>query len=216
MTEILAKIGIGKSKGGTREINYNFRGIDDIRNTIAPLQKECALAIIPRLIERVENDTRTTKNGGFSLWVVVKMEFDFINTIDGSSISVPVQGEAVDYSDKATQKAISQAYKMACINVFNIPTEGEEDTDAEKIVMQGKQTAIFETAALRDMYVQNCKDAFERAETVQHLKDRESMYHDKLILMRHSKDAVDVENAKELANLYKERLETLSQPKAKL
>src|SRR5574343_21518 len=159
MTELLSKVGIEKKQGKTDSIKYAFRGIDDIRNTIAPLQKQCALNIIPRMIERVENDSRKTSNGGFSLWVVAKMEFDFINTVDGSMVTVPQQGEAVDYSDKATQKAVSQAYKIACINVFNIPTEGEQDTDNEAIKIAATKHGEFESDALRQQYVDNCKGA---------------------------------------------------------
>jgi hypothetical protein len=216
MTELLAKIGIEKSKGGTREINYNFRGIDDIRNVIAPLQKKCALNIIPRMIERVENDARTTKNGGFSLWVVVKMEFDFINTIDGSIITCPMQGEAVDYSDKATQKAISQAYKIACINVFNIPTEGEQDADGEVIQIKGKQSGVFESDQLRNLFVENCKGAFVKTESLASLKDIESFYHDKLVMMRNSSVVEDVTAGNDIAALYKLKFEEFSKAKAKL
>jgi hypothetical protein len=216
MTELLSKQGIEKKKGNTNEIKYAFRGIDDIRNTIAPLQKQCALNIIPRLIERKENDTRKTKNDGFSLWVVARMEFDFVNTIDGSKVTVPVEGEAVDYSDKATQKAVSQAYKIACINVFNIPTEGEEDTDKEKIQIKGGQLGVFESPQLRDLFVENCKGAFDKSDTVAGLKDIESFYHDKLIMMRNSKDGEDVVKGAELAAFYKTKLDALSVPKGKL
>lgn len=216
MTELLAKQGIEKKKGNTAEIKYAFRGIDDIRNTIAPLQKQCALNIIPRMVERIENDTRQTKNGGFSLWVVAKMEFDFVNTVDGSLITVPVQGEAVDYSDKATQKAISQAYKIACINVFNIPTEGEQDTDAEKIEIKAAANGVFESDALRLMFVENCKGAFEKTESLAALKDIESFYHDKLVMMRNSSNKYDVAAGNEMALLYKTKHDELSKPKAKL
>jgi len=159
MTSLLAKGGIAKDKGGVGEIKYKFRGIDDIRNHIAPLQKECALNIIPSIVDRTEIE-RTTKNGSFALWVVLKIDFLFINTIDGTSSNVSWQAEAVDYSDKATQKAISQAYKTVCINVFNIPTEGEEDSDAEKIQFQAKRVGAFESDELRNMWVTNVKDAF--------------------------------------------------------
>lgn len=216
MTELLSKQGIEKKKGNTQEIKYAFRGIDDIRNTIAPLQKQCALNIIPRLVDRIENDTRRTKSDGFSLWVIAKMEFDFVNTVDGSLITVPVQGEAVDYSDKATQKAISQAYKIACINVFNIPTEGEEDTDGERIQIKGKPTGVFESDNLRNQYIENCKGAFEKTETLASLKDIESFYHDKLVMMRNSTVKEDVEAGNALALAYKAKHDLFMQPKAKL
>lgn len=201
MTALLAKEGIAKDKGGTQEIKYNFRGIDDIRNVIAPLQKECALNIIPKVLKRDEKE-RPTKNGGFSLWVTLDMEFDLTNTIDGSKVTAPIIAEAVDYSDKATQKAMSQAYKMMAINVFNIPTEGEQDTDAEKKEFAGKRVGVFETDELRRMWVSNCKGAFEQAESLVALKDVETFYHEKLILMGASQDVADKAEASEIRAIY--------------
>ena len=37
----------------------------------------------------------------------------------------------MDSSDKATNKAMSAAYKYACIQTFSIPVNGEPDADAE-------------------------------------------------------------------------------------
>jgi hypothetical protein len=39
-------------------------------------------------------------------------------------------GEAMDSGDKATNKAMSAAYKYACMQAFSIPTEGDNDADA--------------------------------------------------------------------------------------
>ena len=132
MTELLANKGIAKDKGGVGEIKYKFRGIDDIRNATATLQKECALVISPKVTSRIETE-RTTKSGSFAMWVILHVDFELVNTIDASKTVVSIIGEAVDYSDKATQKAMSQAYKIFAINAFNIPTEGEEDADSKNI-----------------------------------------------------------------------------------
>src|SRR5437899_55115 len=127
MTAALAKEGISKDKVNSDQ-KYKFRGIDDVRNAVASLMDECKLIIVPKMMERTEKEG-TTKNGGFSLRVIVKINFHFISRADGSELVVPMENEAVDYSDKATNKAVSQAYKTCCINVFNIPTEGEQDSD---------------------------------------------------------------------------------------
>src|SRR5690606_19364534 len=39
-------------------------------------------------------------------------------------------GEAMDSADKATNKAMSAAYKYAAFQTFCIPTEGDNDADA--------------------------------------------------------------------------------------
>lgn len=44
---------------------------------------------------------------------MVKAEFDFVATEDGSKHTVVTYGEAMDSGDKATNKAMSIAYKYA-------------------------------------------------------------------------------------------------------
>jgi hypothetical protein len=216
MTAILAKEGITKAQGGSGEIKYKFRGIDDIRNAIAPYMKECALNIVPKVTGREEKE-RATKNGGFSLWVILHLEFDLINTLDASKVTIPWIAEAVDYSDKATQKAISQGYKTVCINTFNIPTEGEEDTDGEKKEFMGKRAGAFESEELRKAWITNCKDAFERADSLPKLKEIETFYHDKLIIMGNSEDTLDKSAASDIRQLYTAKYNTFTAaPKGKL
>jgi predicted outer membrane protein len=49
--------------------------------------------------------------------------------VDGSSHTIKTYGEAMDSADKATNKAMSAAYKYAAIQSFCIPTEGDHDAD---------------------------------------------------------------------------------------
>jgi hypothetical protein len=58
------------------------------------------------------------------------IKFDFF-TVDGSSVSATVIGEAMDSGDKATNKSMSIAFKYACFQVFCIPTEEMRDPDAD-------------------------------------------------------------------------------------
>lgn len=211
MTSILAKEGISKDKGGNKDINYKFRGIDDIRNNSSPLMKQCALVILPKMTKREEKE-RLTKSGGFALWVVLDVDFHFVNTLDGSSVVLPIIAEAVDYSDKATQKAMSQAYKTMAINAFNIPTEGEQDTDNEKKEFMGKRIGAFESEEIRKVWIENCKDAFDKAENMTKLKDVESFYHDKLIIMSASDDAFDKAAANDIRTLYKTKYDGFNIP----
>jgi hypothetical protein len=62
--------------------------------------------------------------------VTVESEFDFVCAIDGSKHTVKTFGEAMDSGDKATNKAMSAAYKYAAFQAFSIPTEGDNDADA--------------------------------------------------------------------------------------
>lgn len=125
----LAKIGITKSRTNQQGASYKFRGIDDIFNTISPLLAEHGLCILPRVLAR-ECVERQTKAGGAIFYVTVEVEFDFVCAEDGSKHTVKTFGEAMDTSDKATNKAMSAAYKYAALQAFAIPTEGDNDADS--------------------------------------------------------------------------------------
>ena len=63
--------------------------------------------------------------------MTVEAEFDFVSAEDGSRHTVKTFGEAMDSGDKATNKAMSAAYKYAAFQAFSIPTEGDNDADAQ-------------------------------------------------------------------------------------
>jgi hypothetical protein len=127
----LAKIGIGKTrKNQTSGQNYNFRGIDEVYNTLAPLMAQHGLCILPRIVEHTLSERGKTRNGNAIFSAVVTAEFDFVSADDGSVHVVRTMGEAMDSSDKATNKAMSAAYKYAALMTFAIPTEGDNDADA--------------------------------------------------------------------------------------
>ena len=127
----LSKVGISKSrKNQTPGQNYNFRGIDEVYNTLAPLMAEHGLCILPRIVEHSLSERGKTAKGNTIYSAVVSAEFDFVSADDGSIHVVRTMGEAMDSSDKATNKAMSAAYKYAALMTFAIPTEGDNDADA--------------------------------------------------------------------------------------
>lgn len=126
----MAEQGISKDREN-RQQGFNFRGIDQVYNALAPALVRHGLLILPRITERTVTE-RTTQKGGVLFYVVVKAEFDFVATEDGSHHTVVTYGEAMDSGDKATNKAMSIAYKYAAFQTFCIPTEQTAiDADAE-------------------------------------------------------------------------------------
>ncbi len=125
----LSKNGITKDRTNTQGSGYKFRGIDDVYNTIAPMLARHGLCILPRVLNRTITE-RTSQKGGALFYVVVESEFDFVCAEDGSKHTVKTFGEAMDSGDKATNKAMSAAYKYACFQAFSIPTESDNDADA--------------------------------------------------------------------------------------
>jgi ERF superfamily len=121
--------GISKARKNTQQ-GYNFRGIDDVLNALSTALVSAGLVILPRCVERIVSE-RETKNGGALFNVTCKVEFDLVSTEDGSKHTVSTYGEAMDSADKATNKAMSAAYKYLALLVFCIPTEGTPDNDAD-------------------------------------------------------------------------------------
>lgn len=126
----LASQGIAKNRRNTQGTGYNFRGIDDVYNALSPLLAEHGLCILPRVMGRTCEE-RSSKSGGALFYVTVEAEFDLVCAEDGSKHTVKTFGEAMDSGDKATNKAMSAAYKYAAFQAFSIPTEGDNDADGQ-------------------------------------------------------------------------------------
>lgn len=124
----LGKEGITKNRKNQQQ-GYNFRGIDDVYNSLSHALSLHGLVVLPRVLSR-EVTERVTAKGGAIFYVVVEVEFDFVCAEDGSKHTVKTYGEAMDSADKATNKAMSAAYKYAAMQAFCIPTEGDNDADA--------------------------------------------------------------------------------------
>jgi hypothetical protein len=123
----LAKSGITKGRKNQSQ-GYAFRGIDDVYNAVSPLMAAHGLCVLPRALSR-EVIERATKSGNALFYVTVEVEFDFVSSEDASKHTIKTYGEAMDSADKATNKAMSAAYKYAIIQAFAIPTEGDNDPD---------------------------------------------------------------------------------------
>lgn len=121
--------GIAKNRRNSQGAGYNFRGIDEVYNAVSPLLAKHGLVIMPRMMTRTCEE-RQSKAGGALFYVTVEAEFDFVSALDGSMHTARTFGEAMDSGDKATNKAMSAAYKYAAFQAFAIPTEGDNDADA--------------------------------------------------------------------------------------
>ena len=125
----LSQAGIAKGRTNQQQ-GFKFRGIDEVLNAISPMLADEGLIMAPKVLSR-EVTERTTKSGGALFYVVLMVEYTIYSAVDGSSVSVVTCGEAMDSGDKATNKAMSAAYKYAAFQTFAIPTEGTPDADAE-------------------------------------------------------------------------------------
>lgn len=125
----LAKTGIAKDRQCQQGASFKYRGIDEVYNTLAPLLSSVGLCILPRIIGR-QCDERQSAKGNALFYVIVEAEFDLVSAEDGTKHTIRTFGEAMDSGDKATNKAMSIAYKNAIFMAFSVPTEGDNDADA--------------------------------------------------------------------------------------
>lgn len=123
--KIVAKEGLAKERSN-KEQGYKFRGIDDVLNLMSPLLAEQGICTFTSILKS-EVSQYQTKSGTMMNRTVVSAQIRFIDITDGSTESVEIVGEASDSADKATNKAMSAAYKYAMILTFNIPVIGEEN-----------------------------------------------------------------------------------------
>ncbi|GAM06358.1 ERF family protein [Novosphingobium sp. MBES04] len=134
----IAREGISKERQNSFD-RYNFRGIDDVYNALSPILAKHGLNILPRIIER-DCQERQSKKGDAMFYVTVTAEFDLIAAEDGSKHTIRTYGEAMDRADKATNKAMSAAYKYAAFMAFAIPTDGDNDADSDTPQVEPRQS----------------------------------------------------------------------------
>jgi len=136
----LAATGIAKRcvNGDDR---YRFRGIDDVLAALSPLLVRHRLCILPRVLSR--SVTERSDTAGRALFAVtLHVSYAFVSAEDGSEHVVETFGEAVDGNDKATNKAMSAAYKYAMIQSFCIPAHGMPDADSATLSMESSSAAL--------------------------------------------------------------------------
>lgn len=174
VSEDISKAGIAKDRKNDSQ-GYKFRGIDEVYNALSPLLVKHKLLVLPRMLERAVVE-RESRNGGALFYVTVRAEFDFISAVDGSKHIVgPMYGEAMDSGDKATNKAMSAAYKYAAMQAFCIPTEGDNDADSHthevvSVAAQAKAYAQRFTAAIeagKDELIVELKDELRGAQELE-------------------------------------------------
>lgn len=117
---------IGKDQKG---YGYNFRGIDDVLNTVGPLFKKHGVIVI-RSEVNIQHfpDTKTSSGKDVNHFLLTCL-YTFVSTEDGSELASYGFGEGQDSSDKAIGCATSNAYKYVIFEMFNIATADQMDSD---------------------------------------------------------------------------------------
>lgn len=136
INSVMGEIGaIGKEKRSQQ--GFSYRGVDDVMNVLAPAFIKNKLFVVPEVLEQ-SREERSSARGGMLIYSICKIKYTFYAE-DGSHVEVVTIGEGMDSGDKATNKAMSIAFKYACFQIFCIPTEEMVDPDAEGHTLPPKQ-----------------------------------------------------------------------------
>lgn len=132
MGEVLAELpAIGKAMAPGSGLKYAFRGIEAVLDMLNPLLSERGLFVVPCEVVSVSETARETRGGTLTYNVRVVMLYRWYGPA-GDFIQVASTGEGSDTQDKATQKAMTSAFKYMLFETFAISTEegAKSDIDA--------------------------------------------------------------------------------------
>jgi hypothetical protein len=147
--------GIGKNQKNEQQ-GFAYRGIDDVLNRMSQHLVDADLIIIPKVINR-DVQERINSRGNPLFYVTLTVEYLIASTIDGSTVNVVTVGEAMDSGDKATNKALSAAYKYMAFQTFAIPIADDADRTTHTLAPkpQGKTLSETDLESIRAL----CKQA---------------------------------------------------------
>ena len=147
---VMADIGaVGKTSKNAQQ-GFMFRGIDAVMNALSPALIKNKVFVVPEVLDQTREE-RQTQKGATLIYSICKMMYTFYAE-DGTSVSAVVIGEGMESGDKATNKAMSLAFKYACFQTFCIPTEEMLDSEMEspeigqRTVEQPKKTTTKKAA----------------------------------------------------------------------
>lgn len=146
--------GIAKNRKNESQ-GFKFRGIDDVMNRMAQHLVEANLVIVPQVTSR-EVQERVNSRGNPLFYVTVQVNFQVYSTIDGSNLICSVPGEAMDSGDKATNKALSIAYKYMAFQLFAIPIDEDPDATTHQLAPKKEKTL---TAEEQEVVLKLCEQA---------------------------------------------------------
>ena len=161
---------------------YKFRGIDAVMNALNPAMRKNGIFVVPEVLEHHQEE-RQSQKGGLMIYTICKVKYTFYAK-DGSSLDAVVVGEAMDRSDKSTNKAMSAAFKYACFQTFCIPTEEMQDADSESPQVKPKDDRTGEQAyPSRDVMIGHVQKWYQidklltayKIESIEQLEDAQVM-----------------------------------------
>lgn len=145
----MSKVGIAKDRKNQQQ-GYAFRGIDDVYAALASVLSTHKLMLFPFVVE-MKREERQTAKGGIINYTILTVDYEIVCALDGSKQNIRMIGEAMDSADKSSNKAMSAALKYAALQVFMIPTEGNNDADAVTHELAVQTIDKYQVASLESL-----------------------------------------------------------------
>lgn len=142
---------IGKNKQMTEGPRYNYRSVDDILAAAQPSLIRHGVVIAPTQVV-TEYEMRSTSRGNAQQWVSMKVDWIVKgpcgDTYRDEEGRIPTtSAEALDTSDKATNKVHTATYKTLLSQLLSIPYSAEDqDASRNELGTPGKALTPAEQA----------------------------------------------------------------------
>lgn len=125
---VMEEVGAVDKGGYNSAQRFNFRGVDQVVNAVAPALRSNGVVVAPIAIDA---DYRDSVNGKGTAVVEVRGTVTYRWTgPEGDYFDVTVASEARDFADKATAKFMSVAFRICLLQTLSLPTD-DPDPDSE-------------------------------------------------------------------------------------
>ncbi len=148
---------VDQGGGGT----FMAFAVDRVYGHLGPLFNKHGIVVVPYFVSADYEDTHS-QSGKKGKWATVVVDYVF-HGIDGSTVTMRFGAEGIDYQDKATNKAVQQAFKYGLVQMFQLST-GDVDPDAADLPEQASESAekpaeVEKPPSLADKRMKKVKDA---------------------------------------------------------
>lgn len=147
LNRVKSAVGAVGKEGRNQQQNFNFRGVDQVVNAVSPHLNEHGIITVPEVLshsyETIEIGSKRTAMGH----VTLKVKYHFYGPA-GDALTATVVSESMDSGDKAMAKAMSVAYRIALLQVLNLPTT-EADPDSQSYERSERSAETVKTVEVR-------------------------------------------------------------------
>lgn len=126
IARVAAAVGAINKDETNKEQGFKFRSIEAITDKVRPLLALHGVVIVPNVVA-FEYSEQISRSGAKGIRCVARMSYEVIGP-DGGSVIGGMLGEAVDYGDKSTSKAVQMAFKYFLTELLTI---GSGDAEAD-------------------------------------------------------------------------------------